>query len=133
MTTPFRAPLSGTAGRDRRSAPWFDALAAGTLLIRSCRDCGHRGRPDCGSCAACQSEDLEWAAAEGGGSVICVIREHADGAPLLLGLVELDEGPWLHVRLVDCEDATPGSRVRLVILPPNTDEGEHVPAFTGVV
>ena len=130
--TALHSHLSGTARRDERSAPWFDALATGTLLIHRCRTCDHHSRPDAVSCPACQSEDLAWVPAGGGGAVVCLIHDHSGDETLLLGLVELDEGPWVHARLVDSAGATAGSRVRLVVLPPDGIDGEHVPGFTTV-
>jgi len=62
--------------------------------------------------------------------VVCLTRDHSGEQPLLLGLVELDEGPWLHARLVEVPDAAVGDRVMLVVLPPDGDDGEPVPAFT---
>jgi len=132
MSTTSGSRLTGTARRDERSGPWFDALGDGTLLIHHCRDCGHASRPDAASCPACQSEDLEWTRAAGGGTVVSVIRDHSGGEPLVLALVELDEGPWLNARLTDAPDATLGCRVTLAVLAPDGDDGEHVPAFTSI-
>jgi uncharacterized OB-fold protein len=130
MTDTSSSRLAGTARRDERSGPWFDALADGSLVIHRCRDCGHVSRPDTASCPACQSEDLEWFRAGGGGTVVSLIRDYSGGEPLVLALVELDEGPWLHARLTDFPEGTIGCRVTLTVLPPDGDDGEHVPAFT---
>jgi len=132
MSTTSGSRLTGTARRDERSGPWFDALRDGNLLIHHCRDCGHASRPDAASCPACQSEDLEWIQAAGGGTVVSLIRDHSGGEPLVLALVELDEGPWLNARLTDAPDATLGCRVTLAVLAPDGDDGEHVPAFTSI-
>ncbi len=129
--TPVRASeLRTAAHRDDRTGPWFDALADGILTLRRCTGCGHTARPDAASCPACHSADLAWASARGTGRVVSRVVDHAaasDGdSPLTLGLVELDEGPWLHTRLLD--DSAIGDPVTLTVLVPD-DGGEPVPAF----
>jgi len=99
MTAPAER-TAGTARRDDRSGPWFDALADDTLLIRHCPRCGHHSRPDAAACPAC----------------------HA--------VVELDEGPWLAVRLIADPPPAPGSRVILQIL--KAGQGEPIPGFAVV-
>ena len=61
--------------------------------------------------------------------MVAVVTDHSParegGEPHLLGLVELTEGPWLLVRLVDGPGV--GATVSLVVLRPA--EGELIPAF----
>lgn len=133
MTSPVTpvpaAALRAIARRDERTGPWFDALAAGVLTVRRCARCGHAARPDAATCPGCHSDDLQWATSRGTGTVVSRIVDHSPvgdgGRPLPLGLVELDEGPWLLARLLD--DPAIGDPVALVVLAP--DEGEPVPAF----
>jgi uncharacterized OB-fold protein len=61
---------------------------------------------------------------------VCVIVEHREQDEVALGLVELDEGPWLAARITDRVRATPGARVELVVVTP--DEGEPFPAFAPI-
>lgn len=123
------ADLRSSAKRDDHTGPWFDALAQGMLTVQHCTVCGHRARPDAAACPRCHSAAFRWTAAEGTGTVITTITDHSPakegGDPLLLGIVELAEGPWLLARLLD--SSVPGDRVSLVVLVP--DEGEPVPAF----
>ena len=120
MTTPAR--------RNDASAPWFDGLSSGVLLIHQCSRCDTYSRPDAVACPTCLADGLHWVPAAGSGSVVCVITEHHAQDQTTLGLVELDEGPWLAVRLIDSADAKPGARVELIVLTP--PEGEPIPAFT---
>jgi uncharacterized OB-fold protein len=126
------ADLCAIARRDERTGPWFDALAAGVLTVRRCARCGHAARPDAATCPDCHSDDLQWATSRGTGTVVSRIVDHSPvgdgGRPLTLGLVELDEGPWLSARLLD--DPAIGDPVALVVLAP--DEGEPVPGFRRV-
>lgn len=121
--------LRGAAERDDRTGPWFDALADGVLVLRRCGRCRHWNRPDTTTCPACHGEDLGWTPAAGTGLVVSRIVDHLgvrEGLPpVVLGLVELDEGPWLHARLLD--DPHIGDRVALVVL--TGEASEPVPAF----
>jgi uncharacterized protein len=126
MTAPAQRTM-GTARRDDRSASWFDALARDTLLIRHCPRCGHYSRPDAAACPACHADELEWVTALGTGTVVSVVIDHGGKDPVPLGLVELDEGPWLAVRLTAGPQPAPGSRVIFQILKPG--DGEPIPGF----
>jgi hypothetical protein len=55
-------------------------------------------------------------------------RDHGPGEPITLGLVELDEGPWLHARLTDLPRAAAGARARLSVLFPRGNQ--PIPSFT---
>lgn len=140
--------LRAAARRDDDTGPWFDALAEGTLLLRRCARCSHHARPDAVGCPACRAGggDLTWARASGRGVVVSRIvdraGERAGLAPVVLGIVELDEGPWLHARLLPADPPDPpdpadpvdgspaiGEAVVLVVLTPADGEGEPVPAF----
>ncbi|MEB3371338.1 Zn-ribbon domain-containing OB-fold protein [Saccharopolyspora mangrovi] len=115
------------ARRDEASAEWFDGLAEGNLLIKHCPSCGHESRPDATACPGCRGADLEWATSSGAGTVVSLVVDHGGPEPQPLGLVELDEGPWLHVRLVGAPDMAAGDRVRLTVSSP--EDGEPLPVF----
>jgi uncharacterized protein len=119
--------ISNPACRDAESAAWFDGLAQGHLLIKRCPLCGHRSRPDAGACPDCHSPDLEWIQAAGAGMVVCTISDGQTGEPVTLGLVELDEGPWLHVRLSGAVIPCAGTRVKLSVH--QTAGSEPIPVF----
>jgi uncharacterized OB-fold protein len=135
MTPAERLPadLRIPARRDERTGPWFDALAEGVLMVRHCGRCDHTARPDAETCPACHSATLGWLPACGTGHVVSRIVDHSparEGAsPLVLGLVELDEGPWLHTRLLGGPQEAPdiGDSVELVVL--TAADGEPAPAF----
>jgi uncharacterized OB-fold protein len=118
---------SHAARRDSQSAAWFDGLAAGYLLIKRCQRCSHFTRPDAGACPDCHSTDLEWTRAAGAGTVVCVIRDRATDEPVTLGLVELAEGPWLHVRLAGMH-LSAGTPVSLSVH--HAEGSEPIPLFS---
>jgi uncharacterized OB-fold protein len=136
-------PVSGTEGRARppsprfdlpiieaESAPYWSALREGRLLLRRCRACGahhHYPRP---FCPACWSDDVEWVEAAGGGTLYTHSTVYVNDlppfgpqVPYTAAVVELDEGPRLMTRVVDCapEALAIGMRVELRT-EPVTDE-----------
>lgn len=136
MTTP--APLP-PATRDPQSAPFFDALGAGTLLLRRCVPHGHLSAPEVLFCTECGSPSLEWAPARGVGHVVSwtAIHTRPDDSgttriAVIAGIVELDEGPWLRARILAADPAPEmstvrsGARVDLEIV---ETEGEPIYAF----
>ncbi|HXY91584.1 MAG TPA: OB-fold domain-containing protein [Acidimicrobiia bacterium] len=93
--------------RDEESTEFFDGTARGELMVKQCSACGHHLRPDSISCSKCYGNELLWTRASGRGTLVSWIVVHgAEQEPPVVGLVELDEGPWLHARLVDVDTAT---------------------------
>ena len=82
-------------------------LASGELLIQNCNDCGKPNMWPRYACPHCQSENLGWVQSKGVGTLhsFCVLRQGApegfeDDLPYAIGVVKLDEGVQLGVRLV---------------------------------
>jgi len=74
-------PSAGIIRRDERSAPFFDAAAAGRLLIRRCAECGRWLAPEAGSCYDCGAEDPGWAPASGHGTLVSWAVLHPRASP----------------------------------------------------
>jgi uncharacterized protein len=92
--------------RDDESVEFFDGTTRGELMIKRCNACGHYLRPDAIVCTQCHDDDLVWTAASGRASLVSWIVVHrAEAEPAVVGLVELEEGPWLHTGLVDVDRA----------------------------
>ena len=89
--------------RDDESAPFFDGAARGELMVKRCDACGHHVRPVAIACTACHGTDLSWAASAGTGTLVSWTVVHGRGDDVVAGIVELDEGPWIHARLVDTD------------------------------
>lgn len=82
-------------------------LASGKLLIQKCGDCGEVNMWPRYACPHCQSENLGWQEANGKGTLhsFCVLRQGApegfeEDLPYAIGVVKLEEGVQLAVRLV---------------------------------
>ncbi|MBE1536959.1 Zn-ribbon domain-containing OB-fold protein [Actinomadura algeriensis] len=120
--------------RDEHSAPFFDGAAEGVLVLRYSPNSGEWSAPAASVCAVSQARDLEWRAAAGTGELVSWTvkpgRPGGDGEPApdqVIGIVELAEGPWLTLRLVDVDPAglRTGQPVRVGFVRP--DGGEAMP------
>ena len=99
-----------------------EALKENKLLGLKCNKCGAYTVPPKKVCMECTSEDLEVVELSGKGQIqtFTVIRVPPEGfeAPYIVGMAELDEGPWLMGNIVDVDpdEATMdliGMRVKL--------------------
>jgi uncharacterized OB-fold protein len=120
----------GVVRADARSAPFFEAAARDTLLIKRCGRCARWLGPEETGCAGCGDGEPGWAAACGRGTLVSFAGPGApgDGPAGVLALVELAEGPWLHTRLVaDPADVVVGMAV--VARFEHPAEGESYPLF----
>jgi uncharacterized protein len=142
MTTPATVPPTRSrsasfppATRDGRSAAFFDALGEGILLLRRCVPLGHLSAPETQLCTGCGSPSLEWAGACGTGHVVTWTAIHTrpdesgtTRVSVIVGIVELDEGPWLRARLLAADPATVCSGAKVILEIIETD-GEPIYAF----
>ena len=114
--------------------PFWDAAAQGRLLLPRCNDCGqHFFRPEV-ACTHCFAVNWRWVEASGRGSLYSYSIVHKAPAPgfvvpLVLAVVQLDEGPFMFSNLVRCAHA--GIRIGMA-LQVQFDEvapGIHLPRF----
>jgi uncharacterized OB-fold protein len=125
----------GPVARDAATAEFFDGAAAGRFLLRRC-PAGHFSEPPATLCTSCASNDLRWAPAAGGATLVSwtVVwgRPAGDAEPerTILVIGELDEGPWWWSQLVGADPASVavGQRLRIEF---RRAAGEHeaVPVF----
>ena len=124
-----------TITRDDASAAFFDGTARGVLLLRRCDDCGRRSAPRTLTCAACHSARLAWEPARGTGTLASWTVVHhrpAGGAPAprtIAGLVQLDEGPWLHARIDGIDPSRLRAGLPLTVAFDRPADGEAIPVF----
>jgi uncharacterized OB-fold protein len=123
--------------RDVATAEFFDAARQGRLLIRECPACGRLFPPYQSRCS--DSDDLVWRESSGNGCLVTWTVDHglplspdlagAGGSAPILGIVELDEGPWMASALPGASSAelSEGRRMRVRFL--QLGGGEPVPVF----
>lgn len=94
---------------DPDSAPYWQALQEGRLILKSCSDCGKSHFYPRELCPHCHSDQLSWIDASGAGEVYSytVCRRPAGPAfaeevPYVVAIIELDEGPRMMSRIL-CE------------------------------
>jgi uncharacterized protein len=135
------APTLGVMVRDDETSAFFAAADAGTLVVQVCGDCGYRQfpqpfTPGTSRCHACASKGLSWQPVSGQGSLITwtvLQNRHGpddDPAPVVIvAVIELDEGPWVHTQLRDVAvgDLTHGLRLSAGFERP--EGGEPLPVF----
>lgn len=120
--------------RDSKSAEFFDAAAEERLVIRRCTACGESLPPEAVVCTTCAGTELDWVPAAGTGVLASYAVVHraphpAYRVPYTIGIVELDEGPWLYAR-VEAETPAVGLPVRVAFRHPA--DGEAYPVFEEV-
>jgi uncharacterized OB-fold protein len=143
MTMPQEAAAPGlpafpAVARDRASEAFFDAAARGELLVQQCLQCATVLPPEARTCHACGSVDLGPTVVSGSGRLISWVVVAQAPIPALKGavpyvsaVVELDEGPWLMVRLVGSGEPAVDSRVRVDFVRSGSEDepGELLPVF----
>lgn len=120
--------------RDPASAPFFDAAAEGRLLVRRSAATGEY-LPPAAQVDSAGGTELEWVEAAGTGRIASWAAVHrkpdAQGRtfPVVVAIVELDEGPWLHARIVRAApgDVASGAPVTVEFVRP--EGGETLPVF----
>jgi uncharacterized OB-fold protein len=111
-------------------APFYEAAAAGRLLIKACLACGQAFHYPRDLCPFCISDRTEWREASGRGAIYAFTVMRRAPIPYAVASVALAEGPQMLTNIVDCDfDAlSSGMPVRVVFRP--TDGGPPVPMFT---
>lgn len=119
--------------RDDKSGPFFDAAAESRLAVRRCSDCGRILAPEAQVCTQCAGITLEWATSAGTGHLVTWAVVHrapnpvyVDLVPYVVGVIELDEGPWIY-GLADVVEPRAGLRVQAAF--PDVAHGERYPIF----
>lgn len=109
---------------DRDSAPWWEAVARGELLLQRCGACGVPRFPARALCNRCRSRETAWTPARGTGRVYSWIVNHQRFMPDLpvpyaVVCVRLDEGEdiLMYGNLLEADPAelAPGLPVRAVL------------------
>ena len=119
--------------RNERTGAFFDAAKNDVFLAQHCTACGHWTAPAPHACLACRSEALDWAPVSGSATVVSWTVVHPrPGVGVAPGVVivgELEEGPWVNLRLIGAtaEQLSCATPLRIAFLHPA--EGESIPVF----
>jgi uncharacterized protein len=136
MTSPRPMPQTDSSPLprpDAHTAPYWEGIARGELLLQRCRVCGVSSHPAADRCRACDSSLLEWVAVEPRGQLFSwAVEQRAIipgiGAPCVIAQVTPygceEGGVRLSCTLLTADPSTLelGMPVRLVaVAPPGTD------------
>jgi uncharacterized OB-fold protein len=102
--------------------PFWAGCVDHEFLLHRCRECGRAYWP-ASSCLDHGTTAMEWVPARGTGEVFTYTVFHhaydprfADRVPYALAVVQLDEGPFFHTDILECDagDVYVGMRVEVV-------------------
>ncbi len=92
--------------------PYWEAARRGELAVQCCDGCGHRPFPPRATCPSCGAASLSWSPVSGRATVYSYTVAHrpphpafAAQVPLVVAIVELEEGPRLFTTIVGCDPA----------------------------
>ncbi|MFC7446728.1 Zn-ribbon domain-containing OB-fold protein [Rhodococcus daqingensis] len=106
-------------------------LPPAVLMINRCEHCAALLAPLTATCSSCRGSELRAVPSSGAGSVVSWKVTHptddagADSGPAVVGIVRLDDGPWIYT-WIDGE-LPAGADVRVEYRP--TARGERFPVF----
>ena len=89
------------------------------LMIRRCESCRQLMLRPALACLQCHSHDFERVRSSGAGRIISwrihhqAVKGNAHTVPIILAIVELDEGPWIYAAIESELPETPAGRVRV--------------------
>ena len=119
---------------NRDNAFFWEAVARGELLLQRCASCGRLRHPPGPMCGRCRSTEWDTVASTGRGTVYSYVVHHHPPLPgielpLIVVLVELEEGVRLVSNLVDAEpdEVAIGQRVQVDFR--NVDDELILPLF----
>jgi uncharacterized OB-fold protein len=120
----------GEPGSNPDAKPFWDAAAAGRVVVKRCADCGKAHWYPRALCPFCFSTRTEFVPASGGGTIYSFSVMRRAEAPYAIAYVTLDEGVTMMTNIVDCDfdGLNIGQKVRVVLKP--TEAGPPVPCFT---
>ncbi len=109
--------------------PYWDACAAGRLLLKKCLDCGQAHWYPRAICPLCWSERTDWTEASGRGTIYSFSILRRAPVPYAIAYVTLDEGVAMMTNIVDSDFAQIriGAPVEVVFKP--SEGGPPVPMF----
>jgi hypothetical protein len=122
VTPPVDGPRFDLPLIEAESEEFWSALRDGRLLLKLCSSCGRHHYYPRPFCPHCWSGDVDWVEASGGATLythstvyVNDLPPFALQVPYLAAVVDLDEGPRMMTRVVDCEpdDLRIGMRLRM--------------------
>jgi uncharacterized protein len=134
---PAEKPLRPRPAITHDNAFWFEGAQHGHLHIQRCSACGQLRHPPGPMCPACHSLEWDTVTASGRGTVYSYVVNHypevpAFDYPLVVAVIELEEGTRLVSNLIDVDpaDVTIGMAVQCELV--DFDDELTLPQFRPV-
>ena len=104
--TEYRKPLPKPS---LESLPFWDGCRRHELLLSRCNNCGSHWFPPSIICPECLSEDWDWAASSGRGTVFgygiyrrLYNKAFEEEMPYVVAVIQLEEGPRIESNIINC-------------------------------
>jgi uncharacterized OB-fold protein len=118
------------------SKPFFEGARDGRLMLQTCDDCGSWHYPVRARCGECGGTRLSWSPASGRGTVYSHGRlrrvyhpRHEGRLPLILAVIDLDEGVRINSNLVDVEPEAVRAGLAVEVSFERFPDGGVIPVF----
>ncbi len=132
-----KSPLDvvSNLGGDPADMPFWDGCKAGLFLLHRCNVC-HRHYWPASRCIEHGNTAMQWVESTGRGQLYTYTVMHRvlspafkDKTPYVVGVVQLDEGPFFHSNIVNCEaqQIHVGMRLRYTMI--QHQNGLSIPLF----
>lgn len=97
------ADLQNHPATNPETMPYWEAAAAGKLLIKQCLDCGRPHFYPRSTCPHCRSTNTEWKEASGDGEIYSYAVMRRTDPQFAVAYVALAEGVTMFTNVVDCD------------------------------
>ncbi len=126
--------IAGTGG-DPADLPFWEGCRNGLFLLHRCNICSRYYWP-ASRCVEHGDRDMQWVQSSGRGELYTYTVMHRvlapafkEKAPYVVAVIKLDEGPFFHSNVVDCDIAALGVGMRLDSTMVEHDSGLTIPMF----
>ncbi|MEO8694821.1 MAG: OB-fold domain-containing protein [Acidimicrobiales bacterium] len=133
MTTPRLNPSDVMA--DELDLPFWRACAEERFLVHRCELCGRAYWP-ASCCVTHGAASMRWVEASGQGIVhTFTVYHHAydrafvDRLPYVIAVITLDEGPFFHSDIVDCDPSAVFVEMPVEVVYERLDDAWTIPHF----
>ena len=124
------APHLAHPGINPETRPYWEAAAAGRLLIKQCRACNTPHFYPRAQCPHCRSHNTEWRESSGRGTIYSYTVARRANPISAVAYVTLEEGVTMFTNLVDCDfDALEIGQAVEIVFRQDAD-GLTCPVFT---
>ena len=134
MNTELQTAILNLGG-DPADMPFWEGCLEGRFLLHRCNICGQHYWP-ASRCVEHGNQDMAWVDSSGRGQLYTYTVMHRvfspafkDKAPYVVGVIQLDEGPFFHSNVIDCDQETMAIGMHLCAVMQPHESGLSIPLF----